>query len=382
VEAALNDLARASQQAPDLVEIADWFYPSSRPGVTLTDRVVNAYANCMFHEFLGGAGVFRRSSMPIRAFLVLVLTSGPAVAFELDLPIGCRLGEDCFLQQYVDRDRGPGTADYACGAQTYDGHKGTDIRIRTTADAEKHVAVLAAAPGLVVGLRDGMRDHLVRSKEDRAAVADHQCGNGVRIDHGEGWHTQYCHLRQGSVRVKKGQQVAAGTKLGEVGYSGDAAFPHVHLQVTKNEIVVDPFLPDLTAPCGGGKPLWSASTLAALAYRPGILLAAGFTDRAVTLKELEAGAPLAAPSRHTPVVAYMWAINLQKGDVVAIEVRYGGKVVVVSSERLERNKAQLMLFAGKKPPPGGWLEGTYTSSVEVIRDGKPVVKGSQTMALK
>ena len=321
--------------------------------------------------------------MLIRAFLVLVLTSGSALAFELGLPIGCRLGEDCFVQQYVDRDLGPGIADYACGAQTYDGHKGTDIRIRTTADVWKNVAVVAAAPGVILGTRDGMRDRLVRTEEDRTAVADRECGNGVRIDHGQGWETQYCHLRQGSVGVKKGQQVAAGQKLGEVGYSGDAAFPHVHLQVTKGGSVVDPFLPDPTAPCGsGGKPLWSASAFKAFAYQPGTLLAIGFTDRAVTLEALEAGAPLAVPSRHTPVIAYLWAINLQKGDMVAIEVRYGGKLVVESSKTLERNKAQLMLFAGKKPPPGGWLEGTYTSAVEIIRDGKPVVKGDNALALK
>ena len=319
----------------------------------------------------------------LRALLVLVLTSGPAVALELGLPIACTIGEDCFLQQYVDRDRGPGIEDYTCGAQTYDGHKGTDIRIRTTADVQKSIAVLAAAPGVVAGLRDGLRDHLVRTEEDRAAVADHECGNGVRLDHGQGWQTQYCHLRQGSLRVMKGQQVAAGTKLGEVGYSGDATFPHVHLQVTKDGSIVDPFLPDLTASCErGGKPLWSASVLAALSYQPVTLLAIGLTDRAITLGELEAGAPLIAPSRNTSVVAYMWAINLQKGDVVDIELRHGGNVVVKNSERAERNKAQFMLFAGKKPPPGGWAEGTYTSAVQVIREGKPVLKGSQTMAVK
>src|SRR5262245_24798549 len=153
----------------------------------------------------------RYRHMPITALFVLVLTSGPAVALELGVPIACELGKDCFLQQYVDRDPGPGIKDYACGAVTYDGHKGTDIRVRTTADVQKHVAVLAAASGIVIGVRDGMRDHLVRTQEDRAAVADHECGNGVRIDHGDGWQTQYCHLRQASVRVNKGQQIAAGT---------------------------------------------------------------------------------------------------------------------------------------------------------------------------
>jgi hypothetical protein len=293
------------------------------------------------------------------------------------------LGEDCFIQQYVDRDPGPGVEDYACGAQTYDGHKGTDIRVRTTADVDRHVAVLAAAPGVVVRLRDGVLDHLIRTKKDRAKFASQECGNGVLLDHGQGWQTQYCHLRQGSVVVKEGQNIAAGTKLGEVGYSGNVTFPHVHVQVTKNGSVVDPFLLDATIPCRrGGTPLWSASALAALAYRPGALLALGITDRGITLEELETGAALAAPSRHTPIVAYAWGINLQGGDVVDIKVTHGGKVVAANSQRLERNKAQFMLFAGKKAPTGGWSQGRYTSTVEVIRDGKPVVRGSHTVALK
>jgi hypothetical protein len=283
----------------------------------------------------------------------------------------------------VDSERGPGIEDYACGAGTFDGHQGTDMRIRTTADVQKRVAVLAAAPGVVVGLRDGVRDHLVRTEGDRAAVGDHECGNGVRIDHGQGWHTQYCHLRQGSVSVKESQQVAAGTTIGEVGYSGNATFPHLHFQVTMNGNVVDPFLPDPTTSCGRGrKPLWSASAFAAVPYRSGTLLAVGLTDRTITLEGLEAGTPLAAPSRNTPIVAYMWAINLQKDDVVDIEVTYEGKAVAKNSERLERNKAQFMLFAGKKAPPGGWLEGTYGSVVKVIRDGKFVVKDSETIALR
>src|SRR3990170_8389893 len=92
---------------------------------------------------------------------VIFLGSAPAFALELSQPIDCTPGTDCFIQQYVDRDEGPGAQDYACGAETYDGHKGTDIRLRTTADVAKGVAVLATAPGVVAGLRDGMADHLL-----------------------------------------------------------------------------------------------------------------------------------------------------------------------------------------------------------------------------
>jgi hypothetical protein len=45
------------------------------------------------------------------------------------LPIDCEIGKSCVLQNYVDRDPGPGARDYRCGPLAYDGHKGTDIRV-------------------------------------------------------------------------------------------------------------------------------------------------------------------------------------------------------------------------------------------------------------
>jgi hypothetical protein len=153
--------------------------------------------------------------MLTRVLFALAAMTGPAAALELSVPIACTPGVDCFVQQYVDRDKGPGVRDYACGAETYDGHKGADIRLRTTAEVAKGVGVLASAPGTVIGARDGMADHLVRTDADRAGVAALECGNGVRIDHGEGWITQYCHMRKGSIAVKKGDEVKLGAKLGE-----------------------------------------------------------------------------------------------------------------------------------------------------------------------
>ena len=196
--------------------------------------------------------------MLTRVLIALAAMTGPAAALELSLPIACTPGTDCFIQQYVDRDKGPGVRDYACGAETYDGHKGTDIRLRTTPEIAKRVGVLASAPGTVIGVRDGMADHLVRTDADREAVAALECGNGVRIDHGECWITQYCHMRKGSIAVKKGDEVKLGAKLGEVGYSGQAAFAHVHIEVTKDGKVIDPFLPEAEAACGKAEnSLWT-----------------------------------------------------------------------------------------------------------------------------
>ncbi len=312
--------------------------------------------------------------MLTRVVLVCVLTSGPASAFEMELPVACTPGQDCFIQQYVDRDAGPGVRDYTCGAETYDGHDGTDIRLRTTEDVTKGVAVLAAAPGTVVGVRDGEPDRLVRSDEDRAAVADRECGNGVRIEHHAGWVTQYCHLREGSVTVKKGDMAETGTKLGEIGYSGDAAFPHLHLAVSKDGKTVDPFLSETDGTCGeGGPALWSEKAKSALPYRAGVLFDLGLAGQVVELEKLETGKKLTPPAPDAPLVTYMWAINLRGGDVIKLELKRGDEVLVDNAEMLDRNKAQYMLFAGKKTPQGGWPAGAYTGTVTVTRDGNPVI---------
>jgi hypothetical protein len=291
-------------------------------------------------------------------------------------------GTDCFIQQYVDHDPTEGVLDYACGFETYDGHKGTDIRLRSTADVAKGVAVKASAEGTVIGLRDGVDDHLVRSAADREAVKNIECGNGVMLDHGDGWKTQYCHMRKGSVAVKKGDHVAVGAKLGEVGYSGDAAFAHVHLQVTKDDKVVDPFLADDKAACGkNGPSLWSKQARSAFPYKEGTVLGLGLADHPLDVAELETGAEMKAPSAQTPMVAYIWAINLQKDDVVQIALIKDGAVVENNSATLDHSKAQYLLFAGRKAPEAGWPSGNYKAAAKVSRGGRTVLEENATFAL-
>src|SRR5687767_225345 len=146
---------------------------------------------------------------------------------QLSLPLACTPAKDCFIQQYTDVDPGPGAKDYRCGIATYEGHKGTDFRVLSVKAAQAGVPVLASAAGRVTGARDGMEDRLVVTPQDEAAIKDRECGNGVVLDHGGGWETQYCHMRRGSLKVREGQNVAAGEPLGMVGFSGSAQFAHV-----------------------------------------------------------------------------------------------------------------------------------------------------------
>jgi murein DD-endopeptidase MepM/ murein hydrolase activator NlpD len=65
-------------------------------------------------------------------------------------------------------------------------------------------------------------------------------GNSVFIDHGQGMITMYCHLLR--ISVAPGQAVQAGEILGQVGKTGRATGPHLHLGVRLNNTWIDPEL--------------------------------------------------------------------------------------------------------------------------------------------
>lgn len=314
------------------------------------------------------------SALPL---LVLLSAAAPGPP-RLALPLACKPGVDCQVQNHMDRDPGPGARDFRCGGQTYEAHSGTDIRLTDHAARLRGVDVLAAAPGRVVRMRDGEPDISVK---DPAAppVAGRECGNAVVIDHGGGWETQSCHLARGSIRVKMGQEVAAGQPIARVGLSGNTEYPHLHLTVRQGARTVDPFLPDGGAACAVRAPgagLWTPAAAAALAYRPGgAVLNAGFADGPVDNARIEAGGP-PRPGRTSPaLVAYVRAINLQGGDRPVLTLTGPDGTVLARSEgsALDRNKADWTLYAGKRAPPGGWPPGLYRADYAVLRNGKSVL---------
>ncbi|HEX6098086.1 MAG TPA: peptidoglycan DD-metalloendopeptidase family protein [Thermoanaerobaculia bacterium] len=56
-------------------------------------------------------------------------------------------------------------------------------------------------------------------------------GNYVVLDHGQGEFSVYGHIRQGSSRVKAGQQVRRGDAVAAIGASGSSMFPHLHYEL-------------------------------------------------------------------------------------------------------------------------------------------------------
>ena len=63
-------------------------------------------------------------------------------------------------------------------------------------------------------------------------------GNYIEIDHGNGYVTAYGHLS--SRKVKEGDKVNRGQKIGEVGNTGRSTAPHLHYEVQYKNKAVDP----------------------------------------------------------------------------------------------------------------------------------------------
>ncbi|MFC4312300.1 M23 family metallopeptidase [Steroidobacter flavus] len=76
--------------------------------------------------------------------------------------------------------------------------------------------------------------YFARVRENQAKLMESEngpMGNHVIIDHGDHVYSLYAHLRPASVRVRVGDNIAAGTLLGRLGSSGNSTEPHLHFQV-------------------------------------------------------------------------------------------------------------------------------------------------------
>ena len=310
--------------------------------------------------------------LPALAGLLAPLAAAAQDQPRLALPIDCTLGRDCYVQKYVDRDPGPGVRDFACGDLANDGHKGTDFAVPTAAHMARGVAVLAAAPGTVAAIRDGMPD----ARQGRPGAPDVtgvECGNGVRIDHGAGWETQYCHLRAGSVAVRPGDTVAAGGRIGLVGLSGEASFPHVHVVLRHEGRVIDPFRPG--AGCGGAEgALWDAP----LGYDPGGPIAAGLAGGIPPYDAVKAGLPRdGIGARSEAVVLWAFLANGRAGDRVRLEIAGPDRPPDTHTLVLEKDQPLLMRAFGRRtpegPPPGPWQ-----AEVIHLRDGAAIGRRTVT----
>ncbi|MFK5893881.1 MAG: M23 family metallopeptidase [Pseudomonadota bacterium] len=94
-------------------------------------------------------------------------------------------------------------------------HKGIDLA------AKANTNIIATAGGIIswAGKRSGY-------------------GNLVEISHGNGLVTRYGHCK--TILVNKGQKVNQGDAIATIGSTGRSTGPHVHYEVIKNDVTINP----------------------------------------------------------------------------------------------------------------------------------------------
>ena len=313
---------------------------------------------------------------------------------SLSLPLDCIGGETCFIQNYVDLDTTKGVRDYTCDKASYEGHKGTDFRLLSMRDVRRGVDVLADAPGVIKAVRDGVRDRLLRGPLPKE-LKGRECGNGLVIDHGHGWESQYCHMRRKSLRVKKGDRIMRGQKLGLVGVSGKTQFPHLHLAIRYKGKVIDPFTvrqPTMTG-CARKQnrevnactSLWQKQVLAQFPHSDATLFWHGFAiEKAHKALLMDRGAMIMPKDIKAPAIYYYASvINLRKGDQIKIDVQGPkGRLASTTTDPMNRHKASYLAFVGKQRYGFAWPRGSYKATLSLLRDGKALWTKHEEVKLK
>jgi hypothetical protein len=229
-----------------------------------------------------------------------------------------------------------------------------------------------------------MKDVSIRTT-GRSSVKGKECGNGVRIDHGGGWHSQYCHLKQGSVSVKPGDLVRVSDQIGAVGLSGLTEFPHLHITVEKDGKVVDPF----QGLSGGEKcdighaPLWRREVLEKLQYLSAVPYNVGFAGHLPTVEQIRAGKLSANSLSMNSKVLVFWAeiLGLRPKDFISIRF-FGpdGVLLAEKEETMTKHQIRKSWWIGKKSNDS-WPPGAYRGEIIISRETRTGPMESRRKAL-
>ena len=92
--------------------------------------------------------------------------------------------------------------------------------------------VLAPAKGTVEYVADHIPDNVVGEVNLKE-----NWGNTVIIKHDDHLYTSLSHLKEGTIKVKKGDLIKEGDEIGRCGNSGRSPYPHLHFQIQETPYI-------------------------------------------------------------------------------------------------------------------------------------------------
>ncbi len=290
---------------------------------------------------------------------------------RLTLPLDCEIGADCYIQSYVNVGTPEEPRDYACGSLSYGEHRGTDFRAFDYTLMESGIDVIAAAPGVVANVRDGMPDANFRLF-GTSAVFDRGRGNVVVLEHDDGTQTAYSHLRRGSIVVQPGDRVSRGQTLAQMGMSGLTEFPHLHFEVRRDGRFIDPFSGAARhSSCGqDGETLWRDSTADMLVYPRTLIMHTGFADEILNRAAVEYGLfnTDGIGTDSDALVLHVYLAGIQPGDGFVAEITApDGSRFVKSGRRFDDFQMAELLAIGRNDLIEPLQTGTYIATFSYFR---------------
>ena len=284
----------------------------------------------------------------IYLILFISLFNVRALAIQLEFPLDCELGNNCWISNLPRHYWQNKEVDFRCGPNTYRDHKGTDFALRDYKQMQNGVKVLAPFDGVVRGLRDNVLDISVKDV-GKDTVKGVECGNGLVISSGE-YEAQLCHLKKNFLTVTKGQSVKAGEVLGLVGLSGNTEYPHLHMSLRKNSREIDPFYGDLDN-CGlSPLSMWKNVQIMDKHAKTGVVYNYGFTFKAPNAKKIRSGEyTQIQPDRPGAIVGFVDIFSVNKGDEITLYIIDSSNATIIKRKHnFSKYQARYFFFVGKK----------------------------------
>ncbi len=279
-------------------------------------------------------------------FLVLNLLIAEVTAGELLFPLDCQLGTNCWLSslpRHYFKDR---QLDFRCGPLTKNNNLGTEFIIKDMQQMMEGVDVIAPISGQVTAKQDG--------HEDTLSLGSDSCGNMITIAN-EHLIVTFCHLKNTSVRLSKGDKVNAGEVVGQVGSSGYVDHPKLFMKL---EMIadddgkvrdLDPFY-GRQLDCGlPPESLWDKGDFMDFNARAGIVFNYGFAFDNITAHIITNGEHKKnIPANPGTFIAFVEMLSVNKGDIVNISITdSSGSVIASRKHEFGKFQTRYLLYVEK-----------------------------------